>query len=226
MINWLIQSLTAHPYLARDLPPPGLLSQKEQETFQALKSKKRQRDWLLGRCTAKHLVQATVGHDIPLLEIEIGNKANGAPIVNFPLPMSNDQSPVSLSISHSHGTAFCVLLQRPFWPIGCDIELIESRAQSFVSDYFTVAEKAMVEKAGEQRDQLVTIIWSAKEAALKALELGLNADTRAIECLQKPLPATGKWQSFTVNNYINNIMLTGWYRVINPFVLTIVAKPV
>ncbi|MCB8986887.1 MAG: 4-phosphopantetheinyl transferase family protein [Ardenticatenaceae bacterium] len=42
-------------------------------------------------------------------------------------------------------------------------------------------------------------VWSAKEAVLKALHLGLTVDTRCVECLIAPVaerPST--WTPFTI----------------------------
>lgn len=55
---------------------------------------------------------------------------------------------------------------------------------AFPGDYFTLDELAIVAAApAELRDTLVTAIWSAKEALLKALRLGLTVDTRRVACL-------------------------------------------
>jgi len=65
--------------------------------------------------------------------------------------------------------------------MGCDLEIIEPRADSFVADYFTAEEQKMVAGAdATDRDLRVTLLWSAKESALKALGEGLRMDTRCV----------------------------------------------
>ncbi len=68
--------------------------------------------------------------------------------------------------------------------LGCDLEVIEPRSAAFVTDYFTRNEQALVERTSkEERPRLVTLLWSAKESALKALHVGLRLDTNSVEVL-------------------------------------------
>jgi 4'-phosphopantetheinyl transferase len=87
-----------------------------------------------------------------------------------------------LSISHSSGAAFCAWTPLTTQHIGADIELIAPHPQYFIEDYFTPFEIAQCAQAPEPlRADLVTAIWSAKEAVLKALRQGLKWDTRQVE---------------------------------------------
>lgn len=242
MIHWLIQSSTNSPDFHVGAPLSGVLHPGEQKKLATLKTEKRRRDWLLGRWTAKQLIQSVVQHDLnqtlALPSIEVRNGSKGDPIVDGQLAVVNDQLPVAnlqsfltLSISHAHGHAFCAVVERPCWPIGADIEWIERRSTTFVEDYFTLEEQALVgQAAGEMRDVLVTAVWSAKEAVLKALHLGLTVDTCYVECLIAPLaerPST--WTPFAIR--CNNGRLpqpapqfTGWWRTWENFVLTLVVQ--
>ena len=73
--------------------------------------------------------------------------------------------------------------------------------------------------------------FAAKEAALKALHLGLTVDTRAVNCgLQMPL--NQDWAPFTVEcdgeRIANGAELQGWWRIVcldgEGFVLTLVTQ--
>jgi phosphopantetheinyl transferase len=65
--------------------------------------------------------------------------------------------------------------------MGIDLELIEERSMVFQQDYFTVEELRQIEGLPEKdRAFSTTLIWSGKEAVLKALSLGLRIDTRKI----------------------------------------------
>jgi hypothetical protein len=87
---------------------------------------------------------------------------------------------VTISLSHSSGMAICAVAP-PNTHLGCDVELVEPRSHEFVTDYFTAEEQAEVARASEERrDQVVTLFWSAKESALKALRAGLRLDTRSV----------------------------------------------
>jgi phosphopantetheinyl transferase (holo-ACP synthase) len=72
--------------------------------------------------------------------------------------------------------------------VGVDIEGVEARSDSFVQAYFAADEMHWIGQALDDEQALMaTITWSAKEAVLKALQLGLTVDTRRVVCL----PATG-----------------------------------
>lgn len=171
MIQWLVQSHA-------DMAPAGFLSEVEQARFDALKSDKRCQDWLLGRWTAKRLLQTMVGGAVPLTNLVIENDGDGVPTAQL---LGYD---FSLSISHCDGWAFCAAVSRPGIALGADMEKMEPRLPTFASDYFTPAEQEQLAKCRPaHRPTLENAIWSGKEAALKAIHLGLSVDTRAITCL-------------------------------------------
>jgi 4'-phosphopantetheinyl transferase len=240
MIEWLIQSTANHPDLVCGVAPVGLLNEREQAQLAALRTNKRRRDWLLGRWTAKHLVQSYVegqtGLRPPLAALLVDNDANGAPFASMRAlryalaPMPYNRMPVSLSISHCNGDAFCTLTDAPDVRVGADIERIEQRSPQFAEDYFTAHELDQVRAAQPaSRDIIVTLIWSAKEAALKALRLGLTVDTRSISCSFGASAQTCDWAEvvFTCDQRLLGVLaapvLMGWWQRIDDFVLTIAA---
>jgi 4'-phosphopantetheinyl transferase len=252
MIHWLLQSLDSSPEIAGGIAPAGMLCDAEQQRLSTLKIEKRRRDWLLGRWTAKHLVQGylaqAIGVTPELNEIQIANADDGSPYCL--LLGSSDTAqrlPISLAISHSHGYAFCALCQEidgdvnssalsappdqcqapTRWSLGCDIEWIEHREQSFVSDFFTGPEiRDVMGTPVEHRDCRVTAIWSAKESVLKSLRTGLRVDTRRIECRFEPhdlLPQ--QWSPLTVMIDAGLVeqfpgAWYAWWQVQEGFVLT------
>jgi 4'-phosphopantetheinyl transferase len=249
MIHWLVQSADSYPSSPDGVVVlDGVLHPREQARLATLKTEKRRKDWLLGRWTAKLLIGEVVaqetGEKLPFDAIEVRNGAMGDPIVNCQIAgdpwslangqreVSNLQSLISLSISHSNNHAFCALVEKAAWPLGADIECIESRSAEFVTDYFTKEEQALVAQASEaMQDVAVTAVWSAKEAVLKALHLGLTVDTRSVTCLievgeERPL----SWTPFTIqcdNTHLPQAAppLTGWWRTYQNFVLTLVVRP-
>jgi hypothetical protein len=131
--------------------------------------------------------------------------------------------------------------------VGVDIEGIELRADSFVQAYFAADEVHWIGQALDAEHALLaTVTWSAKEAVLKALQLGLTVDTRRVTCL----PSTGMeltaspehgWSEVYVQcdpallpealrragrlPLNNNLdwQMRGWWRRAGQFVLTLAA---
>jgi 4'-phosphopantetheinyl transferase len=240
MIYWLLQSTFDHPDLACGIAPAGLLSDSEQARLATFKVDKRRRDWLLGRWTAKRLVQSYVeqqtGLRLSLDALIISTDPEGAPHIqtgDWRLETGdrerNLQSAIcnlQLSISHSGGRAICALARER--QIGVDIERIEARDWQFVEDYFTADEIHQVWLAPtEQYETIITAIWSAKEAALKAFHLGLSVDTHSVSCSIATPRQACDWAEvrYTCDHRLLHFStapaLTGWWRTIDGYVLTV-----
>ena len=233
MIHWLTQSHDVIPNTAVSGHQSTFLSEKELARLATLSSEKRRRDWLLGRWTVKRLLQTVIWETqhttVPLDLITVANTADGVPTITSQLPLVDGK--FSISLSHSHGQALVTAVAKPNWPIGCDIEKIAPRDEAFIDDYFTETEALLVRQvAGKARDVLVTAVWSAKESVLKALHLGLSVDTRAVACLIDPTERpSDSWMPFKVwcdNGRLPHPAphLSGWWRVMDGFVLTLVVE--
>jgi 4'-phosphopantetheinyl transferase len=226
MIQWLVQSATEHRDLSRGIAPPGLLHPIEQQRLAELKLSKRRSEWLIGRWTAKHLLQACLERDLnvhlPLNAIGIYNDARGAPVAMIDCGSRIVERAVS--ISHSHACGFSAAIPDSAIGLGADIERSEPREWRFVEDYFTSDEIDRVRAAPiDRRETLITAIWSAKEAALKALRLGLTIDTRRVHCAIDPQRYSDHdWLEFVItctSSYIET--LRGWWRTWGEYVLTV-----
>lgn len=220
MIHWLIES-------AQDMQekPEWFLSKTEQAKFATFQFDKRRDEWLLGRWTAKRLIQAMLlqqnEHVVALDAIEISNDADGVPSA------TRNAEPVTpnLSISHSFDHALCAASATV---VGADLERIEPREQNLVNDFFTANEIARVNaSAAETRNVIINAIWSAKEAALKALHKGLSVDTRVVEISIAPFEnAPEQWTLFQINFASGDAAwapMQGWWRVLDGFILTLAA---
>lgn len=207
-----------------DLPAEAdWLSAAEVGVVAGLTVPKRERDWLLGRWTAKRalaaLAQLSTRHS-SLARLEVHAADDGAPEACF----DGEPLPLSLSISHAGGRALCAILEEA--AVGCDLEQVEARSELFVRDYFTRREQALVTALPEaDRALYENLIWSAKESALKALRVGLNADTHTVEV---SLPASGDrggWRPLEVLNTRDGTPFAGWWRRDGGFVVTFAAPP-
>jgi 4'-phosphopantetheinyl transferase len=163
--------------------PNRFLSRAELGKLATLRFARRRVDWLLGRWAAKSLLNGV--EDCARLdprEIEIGSAPGGAPRVRLP---DGTSFRGSLSISHRDGWVFCALSLAPGLKLGADLETVEPRSEAFLDDYLCEGERAWVRgRPSELQDWAAALVWSAKEAMLKALEVGLGWDTRWVEVLQ------------------------------------------
>jgi 4'-phosphopantetheinyl transferase len=206
----------------------------ERARLAALRIPKRRAEWRLGRWTAKAAVISYLGLYTTfqqLAGVEIRASASGAPEAFW----EDQPAPVAISLTHRDGVAACTI-GRPGARFGCDLELSEPRESVFVDDYFADEEQQLVSRtSGQQRPQLVTLIWSAKESALKALQTGLRCDTRCVVVRldDDANPSTlldnsssAVWSALSVQ-YGESEMFHGWWRFDGRFIRTLVsAEPV
>lgn len=182
---------------------------------------KRRADWRLGRWTAKQALAAALnlGWDDPALaSIEIRPAASGAPEVF----VANECAPVAISLSHREGCALCAMAPRGA-RVGCDLEAIEARSAAFIDDYFTADERDLIAAfQGHGRELTVSLLWSAKESALKALHEGLRLDTRAVIASfdSESLNSDG-WGLLEVR--YGKQLFTGWWQDGEHLIRTILA---
>ena len=218
-VSWLEQSLAD---LSND---DAWLSDSERLRCNRLRVAKRRADWRLGRWTAKHAVALRL--DLPhnsaaLAAIEIRSHADGAPEV-----FSGDQpAKVCISISHSAGIAACAVGPAGA-ALGCDLEVVEPRDPAFTTDYFTAGEQEMISQAREsEHDTLTTLLWSAKESALKTLRSGLRLDTRCVAAKinEGASLISNTWAPLSVCCPGNQV-LQGWWWCSGDLMRTIVTLP-
>lgn len=199
-----------------------LLSPAENTRFASMKIPKRRNEWLLGRLTAKKLLTSTglPLYGVPFNTISIENFPEGAPF------LASHPHTGSISITHREQIAACAFIADKSTTIGIDLEWVEPRQFSFVEDFFTSTEADYIQRLEAEpiRDEMVTLIWSAKEAILKVWQKGLRLDTRNIEIKLPPIsdvPAEEPWQPLTWKSNLPEYpdCWLGWRRWGN-FVIT------
>lgn len=217
-IYWLEQTLANVP------SGNNWLGSRELLQFSNLRFPKRRDDWRLGRWTAKQAVAVCFNfpeHARVLARIEILPSESGAPEVFFrQLP-----APTTISLSHSSGRAACCVAAFGA-DMGCDLETVEQRDPNFISDYFTEEEQRRIALSPEvDRPRLVTLMWSAKESALKALHTGLRLDTRSVVVnLDDASMDNPGWRSMHVRH--EQRIFRGWWQHSEGMIRTMVAQPV
>lgn len=203
------------------------LGSTELQKLSSLRFPKRREEWLLGRWAAKSLAHSLPGYrQFALSDLEVRNSPDGSPHLWLP---EGEPAPDCLSISHSHQLALVAMTPGPALRIGADLEKIEPRSHEFVEDYFTSAERSRVDSLpAEARDTVSTLIWSAKESMLKALQVGLRWDTRQVEVfkvqgLAPMLDESGSWQGLQVGDpKPAGRHWAGWWQRRDDFLMTIV----
>ena len=218
LVYWLEQE-------QKDLPEHDTwLCASEMDRLQSLRIAKRRADWKLGRWTAKCAVASRFGWPLQppvLCEIEIHATSSGAPQALAPVL----QKPVTISISHCAGSAICAVCSSEI-SLGCDLEKIEPRSEAFIADYFTREEQSRIDRAPDsERSKLVTLLWSAKESALKAMHEGLRLDPRTLHVsLCQGSPDVSGWSPLQVH-FLNHHIFPGCWSGTDSMLRTIVADP-
>jgi 4'-phosphopantetheinyl transferase len=217
------------------------LGANETICLSSMRFAKRRDDWRLGRWTAKHAVAAHLGLSTDLhalAKIEILAASSGAPEVF----VQGQPADIAISLSHRDRAALCAVGSAGT-SIGCDLEIIEPRGDEFLADYFTDNEKSLIARASVgARPLLLTLLWSGKESALKALHAGLRLDTRCMcvtpvdgwafpsaELAQDrgQLPESTSpegWRPLQVR-YSGGRIFRGWWRLQDGLVRTAVSDP-
>jgi 4'-phosphopantetheinyl transferase len=191
------------------------MSAWEREHAATLRFAKRLQDWKLGRWTSKLAITRYLQAKPAELDIRISR--DGAP---EPL-LAGQPAPISLSISHSHGVALAAVGE-PGLALGCDLEFVEAHTVEFVVDYFTDTEVALMNSAPREAQPLIcTLIWSAKESALKSLRDGLRRDTRTVAVRPESLIDGNTWTRLSIACTDPARTLEGWWKLDGGFVMTV-----
>lgn len=202
----------------------GWLSERERGYLDTIRFTKRRTEFLLRRHTGKRAVTASLGlptDDASLARVEILNRLTGAPYVQI----DGERAALDVSLTDRAGWAVALVGSHGSFAagtLGVDLEIVEPRSEGFVSDFLTGPEQEYVAARGrgEGWDVAANLIWSAKEAALKVLRVGLRADTRTVEVTIGQDRDEGGWAALTIR-HIDGQVFPGWWRRDADFLLTL-----
>ncbi len=175
--GWVLARETWNDAATRDLLVRVYTTAVERAGYDRL-NPRQQRHWVLGRVAAKdaarlRLAEAGATGVYPV-EIQVDNDDRGAPrfVVDHPAGRG-----MHLSIAHTDWLGVALVGNGP---VGIDIEKVAERSARFEEMVSTPAERALVAAAAEAgRDEALTRLWCAKEAAAKATGMGLQGNPRA-----------------------------------------------
>lgn len=206
------------------------LSAREAAYLETVRFTKRRVEFLLRRYTGKRTVCAALGlatEPSALARVELLNRPSGAPYALV------DGEPAALDISLSDRAGWAVALvggegSMADGTLGIDLELAEPRSPGFITDFLTEGEQTFVAALPEEhhRHAAANVIWSAKEAALKVLQVGLRADTRTVEVdLRRPpdREVVDGWRPLSVS-HVDGQVFPGWWRRDASFLLTLAGR--
>lgn len=192
---------------------------------------KRRTEYLLRRYAGKRGTASALGWPAPspmeLGRLGILNRPTGAPHAE----LDGRPAPFDISLTDRAGHAVCLVGDAGSMEsgsLGVDLEIVEPRSADFVADYLVPREQEWV-RAVARRDGpdgwefAANLLWSAKEAALKVLRVGLRADTRIIDVhVSESVDATG-WGELLMHSATGDVF-PGWWRRDGLFVLTIATR--
>ena len=149
----------------------------ERSEWEALRSLRRRREWLMGRLAAKDAVRRrleSLGGVVPAPDaIAVRPDAWGRPLATCEA-VEKAGPPPALSIAHTHGVAAAVAGTTSDG-LGLDLERIDRRRGDYERAAFTVEERRGLD-AGPQttRAERALRLFCAKEAVAKAIGRGLS----------------------------------------------------
>ncbi len=158
------------------------LTDQEYKEYKSHRIHKRAKEWLAGRLALKtvagRVLQKTIMPGLSLKDVVIRQDALGKPFAE--LRDGTGTASCEVSLSHSNGFVAAVASEGATWRgLGIDIEKVKPRSKAWIEDYFTDDEKKAA-AAAQDKWAYLTALWSIKEAALKALGIGLRIDLQDV----------------------------------------------
>ncbi|MEM6326651.1 MAG: 4'-phosphopantetheinyl transferase superfamily protein [Bacteroidota bacterium] len=151
---------------------PEVLSPEETARLVTFAHEARRAGFILGRTAARTLLAESLGCSPEVVPLHVA--ADGAPVV--------PGADVQVSIAHAGAEAGGAAVSRV--AVGLDLEPIRSRHPDLWRRILAPEEHALLDALGGPTDETQTLLWSLKEAVLKARRTGLRAGTRSVRLLR------------------------------------------
>jgi len=158
------------------------LSTNEQRFLDRLKFPKRRKEWVSGRLAAKAAALKLLQRDLDPERLEILPSITGEPVLRVS-GAPPDAEPVRVTISHSGEIAGAAAFRTSeAGAVGLDIERIGPVDPALHHLAFTPGEISHLQMTADDGElgRLVLRLWTAKEAVLKAVGVGLKASLQAV----------------------------------------------
>lgn len=160
------------------------LSYNECAYFDHISPHKRE-DWLMGRMASKCAIQGYVGtvtgSAIDLSCIEIISGTGLPPTFTLLSPVISLGDPTFLTLSHSHGIAVAqVCARRGIEGVGVDVERVRTFKETTLRAFLADEEYERWCIGSDSLPLHATLLWSIKEAYLKAIGVGLHMHPKRV----------------------------------------------
>jgi 4'-phosphopantetheinyl transferase len=174
----------------------GLISTDEMIAAQRYRHHGARSQFLAGRAVARHAV--TVHTRLPAREVAIVADRNGKPRFQAPSAISGWR----FNLSHSGTLVACAFAQSE---IGVDVETTSRHVDrgAIARSHFSRAEADWIDARSGRRIERFTLLWTLKEAYLKAVGVGISVPLDGFEfsaikrsscrVQSRDLPGTHKW---------------------------------
>nr|WP_314464365.1 4'-phosphopantetheinyl transferase superfamily protein [uncultured Clostridium sp.] len=189
----------------------NILSEKERIYYDNLKYEKRKTEFLLGRFVAKRAIGELIQYS-SLKEIEIVHGIFGQPIVKL-----NNSLNIHISISHSMNSAAAIASFEEY-PCAIDVERVQN-SNSQIIQTILCKEELFLLNDKKDNDEIITILWTAKEAMSKVIQTGFLTDMELFKI--KSINSSkkyyiGEFKYFTQYQFISRKVLNDVYTVVCP----------
>ncbi len=158
-----------------------IFNRQELVEYHSMPEGPRRTEWIFGRAVAKDAVRVWVkrhyGIDLYPADVRIDKDERGKPVVGGHWIQRIGAAP-NVSISHKGLVAVAAAARQT---VGIDLESITPRGPGFENVAFDETERRILDGVnGRTREEWVARAWCAKEAAGKALGIGLNQGPRTM----------------------------------------------
>lgn len=173
----------------------GLFSAAEIEQVNRFRARKKQIEWMAGRCAAKTLLMGLGTCPSQPEQVEIHYEIGGAPYpAHDPL--------IPLSIAHAGNLAVAAAALQPRIRLGIDLETIAEPVPKYLAQTaFTAAERREIKAAPVYAEALYHK-WTIKEAFLKYIRQGFAESLHRVEILHN--------QVYHRRELMKNLKIVSW----------------
>ncbi|WP_339254513.1 4'-phosphopantetheinyl transferase superfamily protein [Paenibacillus sp. FSL P2-0136] len=188
------------------------LHPQEMNYYKGLITDKRIFSYMIGRYVAKRSVSLLTEERL-LERIWIDQGILNQPILRY-ANLCNHQ----VSISHSGGLAVGLVYPESF-PMGIDLEVTPSlRKANLIKSYMTESEIMLAKRIIFPFNEVITLLWTMKEALSKVLRVGLTTPLSLLEINKLELSSKG----FVTGSYTHFTQYSSYSYIGEEFISSIV----